>query len=366
MQQGMKRGWTRSSPLSHSVTAALFLILACGAGCGNGGEPVLTPEQTVEARVRLPEYPYVENDAIRIDTRMLDDLAGAFLTGGGRIDQVPAFLFSFVPVRAFDRIALGAFSRLEEQEGLLYLSGFFGGVWLKKALDPGAARALISGGPVQGLSPETDVFSLLASVTGALNETARAGEPDAIRKLLLNSLDAFLYLYGYNLGYLESILERPPEGVTPPAGYITCSHFMDCRTPVQGISVLEDLLLLVDRLEDPPDEPWRMMRDKVEELGPPAREAGYGVWSDHLSTQEMLPEDYFTLLDLSAGFLLYCQVLVLSAMDAWVHGGEEAGRVSLAVGAGMAAWVGGYGIGLISDDSNDSLPEMEVLSGSGP
>jgi hypothetical protein len=76
----------------------------------------------------------------------------------------------------------------------------------------------------------------------------------------------------------------------------------------------------------------------------------------------MLPDDYFTLLDLSAGFLLYCQVLVLSAMDAWVYEGEEAGRVSLAVGAGMSAWIGGYGLGLISDDAYDRLPEIEARS----
>ena len=103
------------------------------------------------------------------------------------------------------------------------------------------------------------------------------------------------------------------------------------------------------------------MKAKVDELGPPARESGYGVWSDRLSTEQMLPDDYYTLLDLSAGFLLYCQVLMLSAMDAWVNGGEQAGRVSLGVGAGMAAWVGGYGIGLISEDSGEDLPRIQLI-----
>lgn len=341
------------------VLAAVLLLLSGFAGCGSDPAPTAAVPAP-EARVVLPDYPYVENDAIQIDTAMLDDLAGSFLLEGGGIQDVPAFLFLFVPVRAFDRIARGGFDGIEAQEGLLYLSGYFGGVWLKQALQPDGLPSpedrFVSG---SAPSLSRGIFSLLAGVTAELNDTLRRGGPEAIRNLLHDSLDAFLFLYGYNLGYLESILERPPEGVAPPPGYLTCSSFLDCRTPVQGISVLESLLLLTADLESPPDERWAQMKAKVEALGPPAREAGYGVWSGHLSTEQMLPADYFTLLDLSAGFLLYCQVLTLSAMDAWVNGGEAAGRVSLGVGAGMAAWVGGYGIGLVDPDSGTDLPRIE-------
>jgi hypothetical protein len=350
----------RPLPDRQAILLAVLLLLLCAAGCGSNA--VLPPSrQAMKAHVTLPSYPYVENDSIRIDPGMLDDLAAEFLAGGGRVDQVPGFLFSFVPVRCFDRIARGMFEGIEEQEGLLYLSGFFGGVWLKTVLDPGSTGTLEIRPPAGDSSPAAGIFSLLASVIESLNETVRQGEPEAIRELLFDSLEPFLFLYGYNLGYLESILERAPAGVIPPPGYLTCSHFLDCRTPVQGISVLEDLLRLVADLTDSPDERWGLLRARVEEFVPPAREAGYGVWSDHLSTEGMRPNDYLTLLDLSAGFLLYCQVLVLSDMDAWVNGEADAGRVSLAVGAAMAAWVGGYGIGLISENSGEDLPRIELL-----
>jgi hypothetical protein len=339
------------------AVAACILLAAIAASCGRGDPPPADPVH--RARVLLPDYPFVENESIRVDRAMLDILAGEFLAAGGRAHEVPAFLFSFVPVRSFDRIAGGAFDRLEYLEGLLYLSGYFGGVWLKQVLNPGASSRIgARAGPEDSGLPGKRVFSLLASVTGTLNDKVRRGDPEAIRDMLFDSLDPFLFLYGYNLGYLESILERPPAGVDAPAGYLACFHFMDCRTPVQGISALEDLLLLVAQLTEPPDDRWILMKTKVDALGPPAREAGYGVWSGPLNTEGMLPDDYFTLLDLSAGFLLYCQVLVLSAMDAWVNEGEAAGRVSLAVGAGMAAWVGGYGIGLAFGDPGGELPRI--------
>jgi len=348
-----------ADPKAWLAGAASMLLLVI-AGCG--GDSPSASEPFPRAHVLLPDYPYLENDAIRVDPAMLDALAGEFLAGGGRTHQVPSFLFSYVPVRSFDRIALGTFDTLEDLEGLLYLSGYFGGVWLKQVLNP-EDSGFVGGRPgrVEARPLGTLVFSLLASVTRNLNDTVRAGEPEAIRELLFNSLDPFLFLYGYNLGYLESILERAPAGVDPPEGYLACSHFMDCRTPVQGIAVLEGLLLLVTRLADPPDERWMLMGSKVDTLGPRAREAGYGVWSGPLNTEGMLPDDYFTLLDLSAGFLLYCQVLVLSAMDAWVNEGEAAGRVSLALGAGMGAWVGGYGMGLAFGDPAGELPRIQLL-----
>jgi len=354
--------WKRGNPWgSRGLLAAALLLAAGAAGCG-GDPAVAPPPSTPEAHVVLPGYPYVENDAIRIDTGLLDDLAGSFLQGGGAVHQVPSFLFLFVPVRAFDRIARGFFDGIEEQEGLLYLSGYFGGVWLKQALQPGdPGSPAAASPPLGGASLATGIFSLLASATADLNETLRRGDAEAIRDLLHGSLDIFLYLYGYNLGYLESILERPPAGVEPPPGYLACSGFLGCRTPVQGISVLEELLALTASLESPPDERWAQMKAKVDALGPAARAAGSAVWSGHLSTERMLPDDYFTLLDLSAGFLLYCQVLVLSAMDAWVNGEDAAGEVSLGVGAGMAAWVGGYGIGLIDQGSGTDLPAIQRI-----
>ncbi len=365
----------RSARIGPAAFTAAFAFLACMAvGCGND-EGASQPGQALEARVRLPDYPYVQNDAIRIEPRLLDGLARDFLAGGGQVDEVPSFLFSFVPIRVFDGITRGRLDRLEEDEGLLYLSGFFGGVWLRKALHfrpsatqslllsdpaPGAAMAPLSPAPPTALSAGTRAFSFLTAFAAELNEAAREGNSAAIQEVLLNSLDTLLFLYGYNLGYLESILERPPEGVESPPGYLSCTHFLDCRTPVQGISELERLLTLIDGLADPPDSRWALMKEKVDRLGPPSRQAGYGIWNGFLSTEHMLPDDYFTLLDLSAGFLVYCQVLVLSAMDAWVYEDEEAGRVSLAVGAGMSAWIGGYGIGLISGDSEGRLPQIEA------
>lgn len=375
---------------SWSVVALLLLAL-CGCG-DNKGET--EPAQILDARVILPEYPYEENSAIEIDARLLDDLALEFLRDGGGAEEIPGFLFSYVPVWAFDELAGAGSSRMETLEGLLYLSGFFGGLWLKGVLHPESIPVINSGVPfirqnravdtmtgfvslasvqrnagcskerpiqsdsLKGL--EENLFTLLASLASGLNDRVRSGAADSLNGFLQNSMNMFIFLYGYNLGYLQSILDHPPEGMTPPSGYLACNHFLDCVTPVQGISILEELLPLVENLKDPPNSRWEQMRDKVETNGPVAVDMGYDVWNDHLSVENMLPEDYRVLLDLSAGFLLYCQVLVLSSMDAWVVEHEEMARTAVAVSAGMTAWVGGYGIGLVSSYPGGHLPSIEV------
>jgi len=364
------RGTMKASHLNLLKKSCFFLVrfplgaaaicLFCLWGCGNNNIPE-ADNTSFHARVILPEYPFQENSSIRINTKRLDDLALSYLEAGGAAGEVPSFLFYFVPVRAFDIIGKGDATQLEELAGLLYLSGFFGGVWLTGSLASTAAvpGESFSAGPV--LSPEDNLFSFLSFVVNDLNEMARSGEPGTLTNFLLNSIDPFIYLYGYNRGYLESILEHPPAGVVPPADYLACSHFLDCQTPVQGVSVLEDLLSLIESLTAAPDPDWVLMAEKVARIGPLSRDSGYRVWNRFLTVEAMSPQDYRVLLDLSAGFLLYCQVLVLSAMDAWVHGDEDMARISVAMSSGMAAWVGGYGIGLFSDYPADHLPRIEVI-----
>jgi len=434
-------------------------VVVC-AGCAGHGPAEETPE-ILRAHVVLPEYPYAENEAIRIDALLLDDLATAFLAGGGDPSEVARFFFSYVPLQAFDWLAAGpalegaresaaagiglrpggepaargtgeatdgvslrVWGRKNEKfsspeagkvreevlskgwhrgsgapvepevlEGLLYLSGFFGGVWLKGVLNSGGAawarvwspagrverrneralhscpqvprrnRSLIdirSPGRVRPTDFAGFLFSGLASFVDTLLKTARTAEPPALSRFLLDNLDAFILLYGYNRGYLESILEQPPRGVVPPAGYLACANFLGCRTPVPMIPALEEVLPLIERLEDPPDGRWESMRNKVRAVGPQAVEMGYRVWTDFLGVDEMRPEDYQVLLDLSAGFLIYCQLLVLTSMDAWVNEDEGTAREAVTLAAGMTAWVGGYGIGLISDYPVERLPVIEV------
>ena len=435
----------RYSPWRSGAALVLPLILVLSAGCG-GHDPGEGTLETLHAHVALPSYPYAENQAIRIDPALLDELAGGFLAGGGRPDEVARFFFSHVPLRAFARIAAAELADLESLEGLLYLSGFFGGVWLKGVLAPaeasfagmlspagkgepknqqagdpcppvpcrtrsvvdnrspgsrwlacflhpapsrsltgmlpglsayglgqGSARPPAGAGPsgsrarpAGAADPATNLFSVLAFFVETLVETARSADGAALNRILLDNLDAFILLYGYNLGYLQSILDNPPGGVTPPAGYLVCDGFLDCRTPESGIPALQQALPLIDRVENPPDERWERMQRKVLNSGPQAVEMGYRVWTEFLSVEEMLPEDYQVLLDLSAGFLVYCQLLVLTSMDAWVSEDEGTARAAAALSAGMTTWVGGYGIGLVSDYPGDHLPSIEVSGTSSP
>ena len=340
---------------------ALALVLAvlvssCGGSAAEG--PARAP---LDARVVVPDYPFEQNAAITVDTDRLDALARAFIAGGGGAEEIPRFLFSYVPQAAFDALGSKDLQDLEAQEGLLYLSGFFGGVWLKGVLHPEEALERMPAPLARANGPELDLFRLLAVAVQGLNDSARSFDFAAGEAFLRSTIDAFVVLYGYNQGYLQSILERPPAGARPPADFLVCPHFMGCRTPVRGLKLLEDLLPLADRLARPPDERWEAMNEIVERVGPPSYDRGYGVWSGFLTTENMRPADYDVLLDLSAGFLAYCQALVLTAMDAWTAEDDEAGSTAVALGAGMTAWAGGYAVGLVSDVPGDLLPRIDLL-----
>jgi hypothetical protein len=111
----------------------------------------------------------------------------------------------------------------------LHLSGYFGGVWLRGALDraqPGtSAVANVHNAPTEG-----NFRSTVATATKG-NDAARAGDDAAV--LAYNEASLFADAaaepgiagnglsqgFGYNQGYLLQILEKPPEGLTTPAQY---------------------------------------------------------------------------------------------------------------------------------------------------
>ena len=377
----------RASLRSLSVAAAGILGLVCSlisaGGCASDDQ---RPPQSLQAHVVLPEYPFAENDAILVDPVLLDRLATDFLVSGGRVEDVERFLFSYVPVWAFSLITIGDLTCLESLGGLFYLSGFFGGLWLKGVLEPGGNEAVLAADashpgensagvrapdPVGSAgdfarytskgNPAAALFSFLAGFAGILTDKARSADAASLNRFLADNLGIFITLYGYNRGYLESILENPPGGVVPPAGYLVCGTLLDCRTPVAGIPALERLRPVLDFLDEPPDERWELIKATVDRVGPPAVEMGALVWTTFLHVDQMLPAQYEVLLDLSAGFLLQCQLLVLASMDAWVAQDEAAARIAVSLSAGMTAWVGGYAIGLVSSSPGDVLPCIEVI-----
>ena len=339
---------------------ACLLALASLWACSGTGTAHL-PARPVDVHIVVPEYPFEDDATLRIDQELLDRLATDFIVQGGSKEEVPAFLFSYLPLECFGGIVRDGPARLQDVGGLLYLSGFFGGVWLEGSLSPvPSGRVSLRSSRPSFRFDAKSLFPLVAGLVRALNGIALSADASFLQRFLFGALDSFIALYGYNLGYLQSILERFPDGAEPPHDYLLCTHFLDCRTRTPEFSLRDDLLPSAGNLIEPRDGPWQEMKTKLDRYGPPAYETGYALWSRVLSTEGMTPGDYAQLLDLSAGFLAVCQALVLSSMNAWVGSAEEQARTSVALAAGLTAWAGGYVLGLASDYPGDHLPALET------
>lgn len=344
--------------LTHGC--AYLLIVASLSACSetdSGG----VPARLVDVHVVVPEYPFEDTTALRMEQELLDSLATDFILQGGSRDEVSTFLFSYLPLECFGRIVRDGLARIEDWAGLLYLSGFFGGIWLEGSLSPApSCRVSVPSSQPSFYFDAKSLFSLVAGLVSTLNDIALNADASFLQRFLFGVLDSLIALYGYNLGCLQSILERHPVRAEPPPDYLLCTHFLDCRTRVPHFSALEDLFPTTEHLVSPHDDQWQEMKTKVDRYGPPAYETGYTVWSGFLSTEGMTPQDYMQLLDLSAGFLSVCQAIVLSSMNAWVESAEDQARTSVALAAGMAAWAGGYVLGLSSDYPGDHLPALQT------
>jgi hypothetical protein len=208
--------------------------------------------------------------------------------------------------------------------GLLYLSGYFGGVWLRGAIEraqPGASQ--LSG--VQIAPTEEGFRSMLDDARGGV-DAGRSGA--SALAYCAGRLGALAQSLGYNRGYYLEIVERPPAGLVAPESYARADLF----GAVSGF----------DR------ELIEMHADAIDQ--------GRAVWSSGLSVQGFPPEEYVTLLQVSASFLDVLQSLAESTARAIVENDERSACVAATGNAQMHVWLTAYTTGLLEGRDPPELP----------
>lgn len=302
-------------------------------------------------RVELGEYPLWDNDAVIADPPALDAVAARYSAGlDGATAQMPPFLYGHVPIAAFDQVFAGRAPAPTSTLWLFWVSGYFGGVWLRAEIDraqPGTSTI----GAIRTPPDETSFRAVVAAAQAAL--TAIDADDDALFDYCDAALlpaegagagfvNGLVENFGYNQGYLLQILEHPPAGLdTPDVFAISCAATLSCTYASPKLAALVPLV------EDAtaPSVAERIATFAAIEDG--AVERGRQVWSGGLSVQGFPQESYEQLLEVSSSYLETVHATTLACVLAVAQRDVELATRAALANACMNIWLAGYQTGLL-------------------
>lgn len=322
------------------------------------------------SRFTLPDYPYWSNDTFVIDEAIIAEYADDYCARAGAAATVEDFFYGDLALRSIDALGMDpeAAEDIDALLGNLYISGYFGGIWLRDSLEdtggtrmaPGSTLALqhLNRSAQAGQVRDHLIFSTLTAVVQKQVALALEGTPGAVLLANRSTLPSFLYLYGYNLGYIDVLLQYPPPGTPSQEGKLVCGDFLDCSSPAFELEVLERFSPALSSLAAPSNARWHGMGRVVEQYGVSSMEDGQAVWEDILSESTVSSAAYDPLMDLSVGYLLVSEAAVLAGMTAWAEGDIDAGRSGLLLQSGLSLWSGAYFMGLASSAAVGTSPTL--------
>ena len=317
--------------------------------------------------IELIEYPTFTHRALVADRALLDELADAYVaTLGGRPPEMERFLFGDVPVRVFDRIFAGdAAADIASLLWLMYLSGYFGGRWLRGEIaraQPDAPLISFSMAPT-----EAGFQDMMARAQSGLDAAAADDRTvlDYARSSLLDEPPAtegaepargLTDNFGYNLGYMLEILEAPPVGLhSGPEYQVESSGLFGCTYATTRLAILSDLAP-VQAAVSAGAEPFAALTRELLPLQEAAVPRGRSVWSTGLSVQGFPQKEYDQLLDVSSSFLETVQAAALTMVQAAAVGDARQARTGALANATMVVWLASYRDGLLNGEGEITLP----------
>jgi hypothetical protein len=296
--------------------------------------------------VELPGYPWFPNHVMATDPALLDRLVE------GRSESVERLLFGRVPLRIFGEVLTADTATLPLRGYLwiMHLSGYFGGVWLRREIaraQPDAPILLVD------IAPDATAFGELTAAQSAALDAARGAGRVAIA-FAADQVESQLESYGYNHGYLTEILEAPPAGLTTPSNFLVAPGLLDARYAVGEIAGLAELRDRFAGAAAAGDIDLEAMTARQAD----AHARGRSVWSTGLSVQGFPQREYEQLLELSAYFLQGTQAATLAAAVASATGDAGVARRAALVAALLAPWSISYRMGLLDGRTDAALPKL--------
>ena len=299
------------------------------------------PISISQAASPAPKLPASMSNGIKIDSIRRESLRCEYKRSKGQGASEEDFMFSWLPARIFSGLLFGEVNvkDLPSDFGLLYWSGFDGGVWLNKVVRIRGSGIIR---PFKGLILRyLDLDETPSRLQ--LIESGSAGKKQEAAKEALNFL---AWVYGYNRGYLLEILKHAPAGAKIPENFQGCGEILKCHYGAGDQAILAWLMTVRAKVESPPNAEWQEPAKTVKKERPGSVKMGSLFWKVIMSGRELSPDSYLTLLEISRNFLMLNEAVMLKACQAVAERDER--QLECALAADKAFWVslGGYMVGL--------------------
>ena len=322
-----------------------------------------------EVAVQLPPMPVSEGSAFTVAPDFMAGFAADYLAEGGDPADGARFFFGDLAVASLDTLADEDVTA--EQVGLLLgnlaASGYFGGIWLRDNLRDTDTDAAASADPATAVaatrtfSPSSIAIGLFDALAAGLTHAAEAPNSWVVTTAARASVPVLLTLYGYNRGYLEVVLENPPDGVPAMQDSLVCDGFLGCTSSAFPLAISTEYDSVLDSLDSPPSARWGEMAFWTSVMEG-ATGTGRSVWESIARGGAFSPESYAALVELSSAYLMVSKAAVLSSMLAYADGDAEVGMSSLRLQAGLWIWSGAYFGGLASDAPAGTMPVIRAFA----
>lgn len=301
---------------------------------------------TSQATDPVPKLPARLRHVINIDCSRLEGFRREYQSSKGQGASEEDFMFSWLPVQIFSRILFGDFNvkDLPSDFGLLYWSGFNGGVWLNEIVHLTKRLGIDWSWMIRSLNRPMLLFmdTKIQSRLKLIAEGSAGQKQKAARK----ALKSLVMSYGYNRGYLLEILKPPRPGANIPENILVCGEFLDCQYGVADQAVLAPLLMVRAKLTSPSSAEWQKIAGTIRQKLPGSIKTGRRMWHRIMSGREFPPDSYPALLEISSQFLILNEAVMLAVCQAVADKDEPQLERALAADAVFGVSMGGYVAGL--------------------
>jgi len=346
------------------------------------------------ATTTIPTLPSFSSSSVVVDTTVIDSFATTYCEGNPASPslRVADFFYSYLPLSSFDQVfqsngSLTAYT-LAQLLGNLYVSGYFGGIWLTGILFPGSAQTDVSGaslsfvdeiarfakGPYsKGDAAAGDWLTWLQRLLGWIlgdpgsqclvtycgNEISFAQNPPSSAMLMDRLSDHLTYmvsLCGYDLGFLLQMFAQMPWGLYK---FSTGQCLLDFSST--SVDLATDLLgnwsgVIPNLLNPAPGTPWTALQSIMQEKGVTCVPWGEDVWELLLAQTNLTGSGFIELFNLGVKYQLLAQTITLAEMYALANLDDATGQLALILEACFVLWTGAFVIGRFS--GNTSQPTV--------
>ncbi len=332
------------------IGVAALMLTGCAPTPASGFAPVETPT------LRIPGIPLPQSSVFVVSPTSLSTF-GCEPCGPGAPEAFDRFMYGTIPLGSVDALfsaSGGAGTTDSELLGNIFVSGYFGGIFLRGQLASMPAPPEVL--PVRPLLDAIGVatFEQLEAVVANVRDAAKSSDVDYIRSVAGAWALALAAIHGYNQGYLQVALQHPPQGA--PIFPLLCATQFDCRTESLPLAALIQLEPHRELMLDPPDLASRLVTSAVESVADASVASGRNVWNDVLSRTGFSAASYTSIMALSVGFLEVTQAALLGCVAGAAGGDLAVARAGLRATAALVAWAGSYFLGLASPLDNSTIP----------